>query len=402
MNDTIHRAIDYSNRRSMALRQLAIRIKFSLVVLLSCIVAASRVQGATTFRGLRDLPGGQVRSQGFAVSGNGSVVVGSSSSSLSRQSNEAFHWTAQGGMVGLGVLPDNFLLPTSFALGVSNDGGVIVGSSGLEDRQAFRWTAGGGMVGLGLLPGDPPLAGSSASSTSADGSVVVGTSGLISKAFRWSATEGMVPLGGPPGGFSSHAYDVSADGTVIAGSIEIGTPFSHDTFRWTAATGIVRLGGGDGFAISADGSTIAGSSGGIASRWTAQGDRILLGDLAGGRELSVAYDTSADGSVIVGWGETAFDGSISTTQAFHWTADTGLVNLRDFLITNGATGLDGWTLTEARGVSWDGLTIVGTGAHNGVTEAWVATIPEPATVVLAVVAALGVIGFRIRTCRRRA
>jgi hypothetical protein len=52
-------------------------------------------------------------------------------------------------------------------------------------------------------------------------------------------------------------------------------------------------------------------------------------------------------------------------------------------------GLDDWTLTEANGVSYNGLTIVGTGLHDGINGAWVATIPEPSTLGLAVIAGLG-------------
>jgi hypothetical protein len=63
-----------------------------------------------------------------------------------------------------------------------------------------------------------------------------------------------------------------------------------------------------------------------------------------------------------------------------WTAQTGMVNLQDLLIGAGVTNLEGWRLTEARGISGDGLTIVGTGVRDGITEAWVATIPEPSTI----------------------
>jgi hypothetical protein len=110
--------------------------------------------------------------------------------------------------------------------------------------------------------------------------------------------------------------------------------------------------------------------------------------LPGGRVFSVANDVSADGSVIVGVGETFSEPGVGAIhEAFLWTAETGILNLRDFLIASGVTGLDGWTLTEANGVSSDGLTIVGTGTHDGITEAWVATIPEPSTIILATLAA---------------
>src|ERR1035438_4649643 len=66
---------------------------------------------------------------------------------------------------------DNFNYNTT---GVSGDGSVVVGTSSYDTSgygyfyRAFRWTAGSGMVGVGGRD-------SSASGVSADGSVVVGT-----------------------------------------------------------------------------------------------------------------------------------------------------------------------------------------------------------------------------------
>jgi uncharacterized membrane protein len=203
---------------------------------------------------------------------------------------------------------------------------------------------------------------------------------------------------------------MSADGAVIVGQArEVAISSDNHAFRWTAATGMVKLAlpphANDAFAsrVSADGLTIVGTAGfpppqgsidvqTEALRWTQVTGMVALGDLAGGRIRSTANDVSADGSVVVGSGETFFqDGVGATNEAFYWTPDTGMLNLRTLLVSLGATGLDGWTLTEARGVSYDGLTIVGTGVHNGVTEAWVATIPEPNTILLAALAAAGML-----------
>jgi probable HAF family extracellular repeat protein len=376
-----------------------------------CILSATFASAQITFRPLGDLPGGQVRSRALGISDNGLVVVGASSSAFSMQREEAFRWTAAEGMAGLGAISSNSPPPpSSIALGASSDGAVVVGQSGLLPSEAFRWTA-GGMVGLGRLPGDPPGAGSAATSTSADGSVIVGQSGLIGKAFRWTAAEGMVALGNPSGVSTSVAHDVSADGSVIVGDFETLSPFSHQAFRWTAQSGGVGLGAlGGGIsganAISADGSVIVGSSRDSmanlqAFRWTAPGGMVGLGDLPGGRVLSSANDVSADGSVVVGFGETAFDGSLNATEAFFWTAGSRMVNLRDFLVSQGVD-LTGWKLTSAEGVSADGLTIVGTGVNPaGNQEAWMATIPEPSTLAFAASGAAALVWFyrRRRRCQ---
>lgn len=174
--------------------------------------------------------------------------------------------------------------------------------------------------------------------------------------------------------------DVSADGNVIVGRIEITPP--QQVFRWTPQTGMVQLGSGIAHAVSADGSIIVGGNG-RAFRWTAQNGMVSLGDLPGGRESSVAHDVSADGSIVVGWGETAFDGSRSTTEAFFWSPLGRMVNLRSFLVSQGVN-LTGRSLTSAEGISADGRTIVGTGVNPaGNQEAWVATIPEPSTLAFA-------------------
>jgi probable HAF family extracellular repeat protein len=88
------------------------------------------------------------------VSADGSVVVGSSSAQLG---GEAFRWTADTGMVGLGELPDGL---GSFAWAVSGDGSVVVGRAALPgDFEPFLWDEAGGMrsftaelvaLGLGL------------------------------------------------------------------------------------------------------------------------------------------------------------------------------------------------------------------------------------------------------------
>jgi probable HAF family extracellular repeat protein len=95
--------------------------------------------------------------------------------------------------------------------------------------------------------------------------------------------------------------------------------------------------------------------------------------------------------VIVG-GSSSFSGD----RAFRWTSGGGMVDLNTYLPTLGID-LSGWTLREARGLSADGLNIVGQGIHNNLNEAWVAHIPEPSTLALLALGALPV----LRRCGHR-
>src|SRR6516162_7415867 len=69
--------------------------------------------------------------------------------------------------------------------------------------------------GLGFLPGGNT---SLARGVNADGTVVVGQAIVgQGQAFRWTAASGMVGLGFLPGGYTSLARGVNADGTVVVG-----------------------------------------------------------------------------------------------------------------------------------------------------------------------------------------
>lgn len=92
---------------------------------------AFRWTQATGMQGLGDLPGGSISSRAFAVSADGSVVVGAGNFGAP---TEAFIWTATTGMRRLqDVLSIDLGLNTTgwaiqFALGVSADGRTIVGA----------------------------------------------------------------------------------------------------------------------------------------------------------------------------------------------------------------------------------------------------------------------------------
>ena len=278
---------------------------------------------------------------------------------------EAWRWTMQGGMLGLGT--------ESTARAISADGSIVVGQAA---GGAARWTDQDGWVNL---PFD------FASGVSADGSVVVGSTNG-SGAIRWTLQGGPQSLGILPGYFSSHATSVSADGSTVVGYSAGGPyPFTFQSFRWTPATGMVGLGftidsrGNYVRSVSADGSVMVGLSWNFtnaeeAFRRTSDGLDDKLGFLPG-MTRSDALAVSGNGSVVVGssWsGQTA-------PSAFIWTAAQGMRSLRDVLIADYGLDLNEWTLTEARGISEDGLTIVGIGSTSRGPESWIAHVPEPSS-----------------------
>lgn len=357
-------------------------------------VAASSARGAPIFIGLGTLPGANV-SSATAVSADGSTVVGVSAfQSPTTSGSEAFRWTAGDGMVGLGDLPGGDF--SSAAYGVSGDGAVVVGSSrpGPGLQEAVYWTASSGMVGLGYLPGGGTD--SVATAVSEDGSTIVGQSNSSAgrEAYLWTSSGGMVGLGGLPGQpVDSIAYGVSADGSTVVGAV-FTTALTEDgsdvAFVWTQSAGMLDLGvlpGGyesEARAVTPDGSIVVGaSSTGTdvyeAIRWTQAGGMVGLGNLPSGSN-SAANAVSADGSVIVG---TGYDATSVRSRALVWLPGSGPRALQDVLVNDLGLDLTGWELTEAYGVSADGLTIIGNGWNpSGRPEAFLAFLPEPSTGLL--------------------
>ena len=310
-----------------------------------------------------------------AISADGSIVVGGN-----------YRWTALSGSHHLGTLPGAL---SSSAHGVSADGSVIVGNSG---GKPFLWTETGGMQEIDIGAG---YSGGSANAVSADGSVVVGygKTPTGSEAIRWTVTSGVQGLGYLPGEeYISSATGVSSDGTVVVGASksELSGPYNYEAFRWTSYADMVGIGElptwyrSIAWGVSADGKVTVGyciySGGTIAFRWTESGVVQLLGDLDGGRRESTAYAVSADGSTIVGSSVTSGSTDDMIHEAFVWDEAHGIRNLKDVLETECGLDLTGWLLTEAKGVSADGLTIIGNGYNpDGIAQGWIATITEPAT-----------------------
>ena len=366
------------------------------------------VAGAASFTPLEIASGAfyDTRSP-LGISADGTTVVGALY--LNNQ-QQAVRWTNGGSPQPLGFMPGG---DRSAAVGASANGSVIVGSGSASPggpTQGFRWTEAGGMQALGYLPngGYSEIA----TGVSADGAVVAGYSdgSLTAEAYRWTESGGLEPIGTLPYGGSrySRGLAISGDGSVIVGESNgvVGASSGRQAFRWTASSGITALTPLPGATstvaegASADGSVIVGNSyiprcsecvpevfsRNNAVSWTNQGSATLLGQVPGGDQGSNALAVSADGSVVVGFYQVNPDDPFRGFRAFVWTAGDGMQKLFDVLVTQGVTGLTGWTLLQANGVSADGRTITGQAlTPAGTAQAFVATlnaVPAPAAVWL--------------------
>lgn len=195
---------------------------------------------------------------------------------------------------------------------------------------------------------------------------------FVATLFPADATNGqptITNLGVFTGGNFSSGNAISADGSTVTGSSngDIGAR----AFRWTASGGLQNLGilsptgpYSDGSSLSADGSVVAGISAGSgnnnrAFRWTAATGMQSLGVLGTG-SASAANAISADGSVIAGVSYTA---GFTNSRAFRWTAAGGMQNL-GILPSGGGT--------DAFAISADGSVIAGTDGSNGAFR-WTST-----------------------------
>src|SRR5262245_51552 len=219
-------------------------------------------------------------------------------------------------------------------------------------------------MGIGFLPN---RLSSRAAALSADGQVIMGPGydAAGETSFRWTRNNGMSAL---PQNFT--ALDLSADGAVV-----VGKGYSAENpadgmqiARWTEAGGLELLGwlGGDnwafGWAVSADGSTIVGTSGHCVGTpcypWTGDPDGFWIGangvlHRLNGFDTSHALGVSANGSAIVGVGWQS-----GTSEAARWN-DQHPTLLGHFPDTN---------YSSAMAISGDGEVVLG--GPNGWWGEW--------------------------------
>ncbi len=155
---------------------------------------------------------------------------------------EAFFWSPETGMIGLGDLPGgNFY---SWARGINNLGQVtgisVSGSGGGWAQEAFLWDRVNGMVALGDLPGGQFI---SVAYDINDDTWVVGWSASPrgEEAFLWRPGQGMIGLGDLSGGAyaDSMAYAINNLGQVV-GIARSPYPLLHQAFLWDPGRGTMQ------------------------------------------------------------------------------------------------------------------------------------------------------------------
>lgn len=344
-------------------------------------LAINSICSAAMFQGLGSLPGTTPNSTATAISGDGSTVVG-------RSNGLAFRWTANTGIADFGMF--------SNASAVSEDGSFIVATSSDPNTpgEIFRWSASSTdsvFTSEDALSFGVPFA----SSISADGSVIVGVGDEAQQKNPWVWTANTGTIGLPLAvAFRGAATSISADGRVVAGSVSL-VFSSSDIVIWIDSDGdgvfsneifldpnaSSQTSDGNATAISADGTTVVGSARSDTVfepfRWTAQTGIVSLAVPAVVSTQS-AIDVSGDGSIILG-------------NFFIWDELHGGRLLENYLVDELGLGdaIEGWASIRAAGISDDGLTIFGNGINpQGLSEAWVVTVPEPATLSVLMVGIL--------------
>ncbi|MEM7313233.1 MAG: hypothetical protein AAF497_08780 [Planctomycetota bacterium] len=161
-----------------------------------------------------------------------------------------------------------------------------------------------------------------------------------------SPTANFHGLGNSNPDYVTRAHDVSADGRVVTGAIDLGPNSAgfivSEAFRWTQREGVNPLGllpggvpgGSRGLGISADGGTIVGQStsdlpfsNNEAFRWQSNTGMVGLGNLIE-TSSTVANASSHGGRVVVGSNEFAAPGPFGLLRsAFRWTSADGMQDL---------------------------------------------------------------------------
>lgn len=227
------------------------------------------------------------------------------------------------------------------------------------------WTASGGLTKINPLPG---YNSSSTTGISGDGTTVIGRSvayvypSRYDEAFSWSSGQ-LRDLGYLPYFQNSQPLAASSDASVIVGYCY--DPFDQ-AFTWNLQTGMQPLSGptpSRATTVSSDGHVAGGYAGNANVLWR-DGNLVSLG-VQGATFLSLCDDGSI-GLLNDGAG-----------NALLYSSRMGVVNLSDYLLRAGSSGVTATTRIRAAQITPDGTKIAGSASFNGsVFEPVIISIPH--------------------------
>jgi hypothetical protein len=284
---------------------------------------------------------GTTRSSTWTISGDGSTVCG----------------FGYGTYTGTGTGTYTGIRPISFKNGVMTDYSIIQNANSINRIQASNY----------------------------DGTVVAGRARYLNGTSQLDGSYYWVngvrnELKNTGGAFLGSPEQVSADGTIIAGSgassteITVGTTNFRLPYVYNSITNTY---------VTID--TIAGQNGNVLPSTALRVDGLITG-------------MSADGNTAVGWFRHMSPSVyIDKTWGFIWTAAGGVTTFDSFCSSNGIAASTDYYMIPT-GMSADGNTFVGytmarVGAPTGTTF-MITTVPEPATIAALSLGALAFIRRR--------
>lgn len=322
----------------------------------------------------------------------------------------AIRWTQAGGLELLGPIPNGFT--STSAAAVAGETGDIVGTlwtgdQGTSDAIGYRWSN-AAMLDLFMPPASHLDA--HALRISRDGSTTLGyfadpvAGGLETEAFRWTSTEGVVSLGPAPGFDRTTPLGLSDDGSAIWAAMDssvvelvfdaMNAPDVYEnrterrSFIWTASSGRVDLPHALPLLSNCD-----------HDFWTQVEDVAADGSVAFGRASCDAADSYFEYlDPFQGWIVDRFQGATQEV-AFAWDSVSGFQTLNAYLAARYGVDLSGWEIESASIDDVGEGILYGSGRHNGKSEGWVLTVPEPGSAMMIASGALW-LGLLVSRTRR--
>lgn len=308
--------------------------------------------------------------QGIGVPPTKSMSVGGiSSDKILVSYSDVKNWTWSAGSYTITDFPGK-------VMNISDDSSTIIGYIPVGN-SFYTVTNGTTNVIAGPVPG---LLYTTPSAVSANGSKIVGnTRGTGSQQTpSWIYENGnftLLPL--PNGAQGTHGIKISADGSVVAGTVygNDNSVRGHIVLWENNNITVLPNPEGEFFTsceISGDSSTL------IAGHYRWHNGTIDTIPILEGFTSSYALALSFDGSLVFGYASNGTD-----NIAFIWDPINGTRTLKDFLQKDYGLNLTGWTLQSVSATDTSGNIITGYGLNpQGQRELWIATIPEPATIFM--------------------